>query len=317
MKINVVSGFLGAGKTTLIKKLLEENVFQQEKVVVLENEYGEVGIDGELLAGEAVQVKEIYSGCICCTLVGDFVDALEELSANFQPDRIIIEPSGVARLSETRKALEQASEKCQLQVDTLMAVVDVLNFESYAINFGDFYLDQVVHGEGIFLSRASQCAPEIVNKVVSSIKMLNPEAEVVSCSWKELPGKSVLETARNGALQKRKASLLEKAFTSYIKSENHTPAATDIFDFWGMETDKKYSKEKLKKILKLLREEGQYGRVFRAKGLVFLEDGSRVRFDYVPGEDNINELSPGDAGKLLVIGRNLNKRKLEKLFEKA
>lgn len=313
MKVNVVSGFLGAGKTTLIKKLLEEGVFP-EKVVVLENEYGEVGIDGPLLSGESIQVKELYSGCICCTLVGDFVAALEELAQGFQAGRVIIEPSGVARLSETKVALDRAATRCPLQVDTLMAVVDVLNFSSFAANFGEFYLDQVIHGEGIILSRTGKAGPGLVKKVVDNIRLLNPGAGMVTLPWEGVAGEEIVSTARQGAGRARMVDLLDRMLGEGPHARYPLPPAGDLFEAWGLETDKKYRRQELEEIVGQLPREEKYGRVLRAKGLVSLQDGSWARFDYVPGEKKVEAFSPGDKGRIAVIGRKLDRKNLERLF---
>ncbi len=190
IKIDVISGFLGAGKTTLIKKLFESKL-KNEKVVLIENEFGEIGVDGSFLKNSGVQIKEINSGCICCSLVGDFSKSMKELVENYAPDRIIIEPSGVGKLSDIIKAIEKVDEP--LKINIVATVVDGGKCKMYYKNFGEFYDDQVKQANTIIVSKADKLTNDKVLAAVELIKSLNPHATVVTTPATELEADKLLE----------------------------------------------------------------------------------------------------------------------------
>lgn len=190
IKIDVISGFLGAGKTTLIKKLFESKL-KDEKVVLIENEFGEIGVDGSFLKNSGVQIKEINSGCICCSLVGDFSKSMKELVENYAPDRIIIEPSGVGKLSDIIKAIEKVDEP--LKINIVATVVDGGKCKMYYKNFGEFYDDQVKQANTIIVSKADKLTNDKVLAAVELIKSLNPHATVVTTPVTELEADKLLE----------------------------------------------------------------------------------------------------------------------------
>lgn len=193
-KVNIISGFLGAGKTTLIKKLLN-GAFEGEKVVLLENEYGEVGIDGGFMKDSGIQVTEINSGCICCTLVGDFSDALVKMIDTYHPDRILIEPSGVGKLSDIRKVVSDVAEAHpELVLAGCATVADVNKCRMYAKNFGEFFLDQIQSAETIILSRTQFASQERIDKTVELLREHNARARIVTTPWDDLDAKKILET---------------------------------------------------------------------------------------------------------------------------
>ena len=193
-KVNIISGFLGAGKTTLIKKLLD-GAFEGEKVVLLENEYGEVGIDGGFMKDSGIQVTEINSGCICCTLVGDFSDALVKMIDTYHPDRILIEPSGVGKLSDIRKVVSDVAEAHpELVLAGCTTVADVNKCRMYAKNFGEFFLDQIQSAETIILSRTQFASQERIDKTVELLREHNARARIVTTPWDDLDAKKILET---------------------------------------------------------------------------------------------------------------------------
>lgn len=191
-KVNIISGFLGAGKTTLIKKLLS-GAFGDEKVVLLENEYGEVGIDGGFMKDSGIQVTELNSGCICCTLVGDFADALAKLIDAYHPDRILIEPSGVGKLSDVIRAV-QGVQSDELVLNGFTTVVDANKCKMYMKNFGEFFNNQVENASAIILSRTEGIRPEKLDTAVALLREKNPTATIVTTPWTELDGKQILET---------------------------------------------------------------------------------------------------------------------------
>ena len=192
-KVNIISGFLGAGKTTLIKKLLG-GAFEGEKVVLLENEYGEVGIDGGFMKDSGIQVTELNSGCICCTLVGDFSKALGELIETYHPDRILIEPSGVGKLSDIRGVVDDESHKLALELAGCATVADVSKCRVYLHNFGEFFTDQIKSAETIVLSRTQTASQDRIDKAVALLREQNPRARIVTTPWDELDAKKMLET---------------------------------------------------------------------------------------------------------------------------
>ena len=191
-KIDIVSGFLGAGKTTLIKKLIQES-FAGQQIVLIENEFGEIGIDGGFLQQSGIRINELNAGCICCSLVGDFRTALQQVVEQYHPDRILIEPSGVGKLSDVTRAVEGVSEHLDVELNSFVTVADVNKVKLYMKNFGEFYDDQVSHASCILLSR-TQTAPE--DKVAAAVALLrqkNPTATIVTTDWNNLTGEQILK----------------------------------------------------------------------------------------------------------------------------
>jgi len=185
-KTDIISGFLGAGKTTLIKKLIAE-AFQGEKVVLIENEFGEIGIDGGFMKEAGVQVNELNSGCICCSLVGDFGEALKQVVTDYAPDRIIIEPSGVGKLSDVIKAIQKAAEHVEIHLNSATTVVDVTKAKMYMKNFGEFFLNQVEACGTVVLSRTQNVKEEKLLEAVNLIKEHNAEARIITTPWDDIP----------------------------------------------------------------------------------------------------------------------------------
>ena len=199
-KIDIISGFLGAGKTTLIKKLLAE-AYQGEKLVLIENEFGEISIDGGFLKESGVQVSEMSSGCICCSLVGDFNKALQDVAAQFQPDRILIEPSGVGKLSDVIVAVENtAQEVPELRLNSFVTVADASKVKVYMKNFGEFYNNQIESAGTIVLSRTQKLSQEKLEAAVALLREKNPDAAILTTPWDELEGKTILSAIEKVSL---------------------------------------------------------------------------------------------------------------------
>ena len=192
-KIDIISGFLGAGKTTLIKKLLSE-ALKGEQVVLIENEFGEIGIDGGFLKEAGIEIREMNSGCICCSLVGDFGTALNEVIEKYHPDRIIIEPSGVGKLSDIIKAVEDIKVKTNVELNSYTTVVDVSKCKMYLRNFGEFFENQVEYAKTIVLSRTDKASQDKIEKAVELLRGINKDAAIITTPVEELGGKKVLET---------------------------------------------------------------------------------------------------------------------------
>ena len=193
-KIDIVSGFLGAGKTTLIKKLIKE-ALQDTQVVLIENEFGEIGIDGGFLKDAGIEIKEMNSGCICCSLVGDFGASLKEVLTTYKPDRVLIEPSGVGKLSDVVRAVENVAADLEVKVNSAVAVVDASKCKMYIKNFGEFFVNQIEHAGTIILSRTGNISQEKLQAAVELIRQHNEKATIITTPWEELEGKAILETS--------------------------------------------------------------------------------------------------------------------------
>ena len=329
-KIDIVSGFLGAGKTTLIKKLLAE-AYKGEKLVLIENEFGEINIDGGFLKESGIQISEMSAGCICCSLVGDFNKALKDVEAQFHPDRILIEPSGVGKLSGVIVAVENTVKDVpEMKLNSFVTVADATKVKVYMKNFGEFYNNQIEAAGTIILSRTQKMTQEKLEAAVSMLREKNADAAIITTPWDELDGKAILSAIEKVSLADE---LLEKMRAEHEADEHehhhhhhdgeecddpacechhHHHHADDVFSSWGKETPKLYSKAALDDILAKL-DSGDYGRILRAKGIVNGE-GGWLEFDYVPEEHEVRAGHPDYTGRLCVIGAELKEDKLAELF---
>ena len=217
-KADIFSGFLGAGKTTLIKKLLKK-AMDASKVVLIENEFGEIGIDGGFLKEAGVEIKEMNSGCICCSLVGDFGTSLAEVLDKYHPERILIEPSGVGKLSDVMKAVQNVKSDVDVQLNSAVVVVDANKCKMYAKNFGEFFLNQIEHAGTIILSRTADISESKLNAALEIIREHNSKATVITTPWDELDGKKILETIENA--KDLEAELMEEVAKLHDEHEHH------------------------------------------------------------------------------------------------
>ena len=349
-KIDIFSGFLGAGKTTLIRKLIQE-VYKGEQVVLIENEFGEIGVDGGFLQDAGIRITEMNSGCICCTLVGDFAKALREVAEQYSPDRIVIEPSGVGKLSDVIRAVQRAGVE-GAQLNAFCTVVDANKCKMYLKNFGEFFLDQVENAGCIVLSHTGNA-----QKVAEAVALLkeHTDATIVTTDWKELSGKELLAAIeRKDTLEAELEKLARETAEEREHHHHHHDGddddddgcchhehehehchdddehehehdhdhehdhghhhhhADEVFTSWGTETNKTFTAQELGQKLSALAS-GEYGQVLRAKGIVQGESGW-LFFDYVPGEPDVREGTPGVTGRLCVIGCQLDEDKLKALF---
>ena len=334
-KIDIFSGFLGAGKTTLIKKLIAE-AYTGEKIVLIENEFGEIAIDGGFLKDSGVQINEMNSGCICCSLVGDFADALQKVLAQFHPDRILIEPSGVGKLSDVIRAV-QGVQSDELMLNGFTTVVDANKCRMYMKNFGEFFNNQVENASAIILSRTEGIRPEKLDAAVALLREKNPTATIVTTPWTELDGKQILQTMeRRDTLSAELAHLQAEAAEDEHEHEHHHHDhdeddddhdhccghdhdhhhhhADEVFTSWGTETPRKYTDDEIRTALDALINEHRYGVVLRAKGIVPATDGGWIHFDYVPGESDVRRGSAQVTGRVCVIGSHLAEDALKELF---
>lgn len=304
MKIDIISGFLGAGKTTFLNKLLPEI---NEKIVIIENEYGDAAIDGSLIDKE-LPVKEIMAGCICCSLVLDFQSAIKELAERFNPDRIIIEPSGVSCLSDVLKACRKVkNEICGLEINRLITVVDASAFNEYIEGFGIFYGNQIENANIIVLSHLENLTEDL-NNIIAEIKKINPHAAVWADDWFKAES-SVLNEWLNTLEQ------TESLYQPNTEQKRVIFNAHDVFGSWSVESQKILSEQDIEELFTKFAE-GGCGKILRAKGILKCTENQWINFNFTPQnrEYHCIENSCRTTGKVAVIGCNLQKEKLAELF---
>lgn len=394
-KIDIFSGFLGAGKTTLIKKLLKE-ALSGEKVVLIENEFGEIGIDGGFMKEAGIQVTEMNSGCICCSLVGDFGKALRQVIDQYHPDRILIEPSGVGKLSDVIRAVEGVEKDIpEACMGSFVTVADAGKCRMYVKNFGEFFLNQIEYAGTILLSRTQGMSQEKLEAVVALLREHNAKARIITTPWDEISGETILSAMQDdhNLAQDMLAVVMAEHGEDEDEDEcchhhhhhdhddhdededehehhhhdhdehdeddhehhhdhddhdededehhhdhdehdehehhhhydengvcscghhhhHHGHDADEVFTSWGVETVRLFGEDELSAMLAKL-DDGEYGMVLRAKGIVPCADGGWIHFDYTPGEQNIRKGPADYTGRLCVIGSKLADEKLAQLF---
>ena len=330
-KIDIISGFLGAGKTTLIKKLIDE-VYVNEKIVLIENEFGEIGIDGTFLQDSGVTINEMNSGCICCSLVGDFEASLKEVLDTYHPDRVIIEPSGVGKLSDVIKAVTKV-KSAELELDNFITVVDAKKCRMYTKNFGEFYNNQVENASLIVLSRTQDITEFQLNECLDILKGINDHSPIITTPWDKLNGKDIIEAC----LVNLKEELLhdhdnacccnhhehhhhdehcgcdhhEHHYDEHCGCDHHDHHhADEVFQSIGLTTVKKYNEVELSHILDQLSNEN----ILRAKGFVDSGNDDWWYFDLVPEEYEIRMGKPMYTGQICVIGKDIDEEKIKTMF---
>ena len=329
-KIDIISGFLGAGKTTLIKKLIKE-AYVGEKVVLIENEFGEIGIDGGFLADAGIEITEMNSGCICCSLVGDFSVALSKVFSEYAPDRVIIEPSGVGKLSDVIKAVKGVETE-NARLNTYTTVVDAGKCKMYMKNFGEFFGDQIKHASAVVFSHTDVAKSHKVEEAVALVKENNPDAVIITAPLNDIDGKEILSAMERSNTIENELRELEHhhehgehcdchGHEHHHEHGEHCDChshghhhADEVFASVGVETPKKFTSEKLSEILESFDEDSDYGMILRAKGIVMSEDGKWLHFDYVPGEADIRYGAASVTGRICVIGSGIDKEKIKELF---
>ena len=320
-KIDIISGFLGAGKTTFIKKMIDE-AFKGEQIVLIENEFGEVGIDGGFLKDAGIQITEMNSGCICCSLVGDFGKNLNEVITKYHPDRILIEPSGVGKLSDVMKSVIDIEKEQPVKLNALVTVVNALKASKQMKAFGEFFNNQIEYATTVILSRSQNATPEQLEFCVKQIQALNPKASVITTDCDAIKGEQILKTMEGQDNLEMK--VLAEARHAQDEAEHHHHHdhddhdhehehhhADDVFTSWGKETPHKFERAKLEEILKQFVEDDK---ILRSKGMVEGTDGKWIYFDMVPGEYEIRDGEPDYTGRIVVIGTDIHEHELEELF---
>ena len=382
--VDVYSGFLGAGKTTLIKKMIAE-AYAGEKVVLIENEFGEISIDGGFLKEAGVEITEMNSGCICCSLVGDFGESLRKVVADYNPDRIIIEPSGVGKLSDVIKAVEGVAEDTPIILNSYTAVVDVKKYAKYIKLFGEFFIDQIQSAGLVVLSRTKDISEDELEKCTDALNEINPNALIITTDWNEINGKQILDVMESGFDLDYEDEYFddihyedeeecccghhhddehehhhhhdhdEECCCGHHHDDDHEHHhhhdhdeecccghhhdhdhehhhhhdhdeecccghhhhhADEVFSSIGIETVRRFEEKETNEILVALADNEKYGTVLRAKGIVPSENGKWIHFDYVPDEYEVRFGCADVTGHIVVIGTDLNREAIEKLFKK-
>ena len=377
VKVNIISGFLGAGKTTLIKKLLGGKI-AREKVILLENEYGEIGIDGSFMKDSGITVTELNSGCICCTLAGDFQKSMDELIETYHPDRILVEPTGVGKLSEIIAAVEKARTRHpDMAISGCATVVDAGKCRMYMKNFGEFFIDQIKSAATIIFSRTQLLTPDRVEKSRALILSEHPDARIITTPWDDLDPDTMLEVIESGKPIEIHVDLdddeddddedehghhhhehdedehehhhhdhdedeHEHHHHDHDEDEHehhhhehdedeqghhhdhahhhhhhHHPGehdADEVFENIGVETARRFTQDEIRTMTGALADQEEYGLILRAKGILQTPEGDWFQFDFVPGELQLRPSAPDYAGRLVVIGTNIDEQALKTLF---
>ena len=341
-KVDIFSGFLGAGKTTLIKKLIADG-YNGQKIVLIENEFGQIGIDGGFLKESGIEITEMNSGCICCSLVGDFGTALQDVIDRFHPDRIVIEPSGVGKLSDVVAAVKRVEGT---EVCGTVTVIDASKCRIYLKNFKEFYENQIKYAGTIILSRTGNIAQDKLDQAVALIKEVNDHSQIITTPWDDLSGVQILKAIEEPITAADMAAALLEAEEhehhhhhhdhdddddehehhhehhhdhdhDHEEHEHHHHDhhhADEIFDSIGFETSRSFTADQISAALKSLDDSDKYGQILRAKGIVAGEGGQWIHFDYVPGEEDVRTGPADVTGKLCVIGASVNKEAVKELF---
>ena len=352
-KIDIISGFLGAGKTTFIKKLLEEAI-AGEQVVLIENEFGEIGIDGGFLKNSGIEIREMNSGCICCSLVGDFGKSLEEVLTRYQPERVIIEPSGVGKLSDVMNAVRDVAKNLDVKLNSAVTIVDACKCKMYMKNFGEFFNNQVENAGTIVLSRTDVADAKKVQTDVELLRSHNSTASIVTTPVEQLTGSQLLALIEKpDTMMEELMAQVKEHHHDHEHDENctcgchdhdhehhhhhdhehdenctcgchdhdhehhHHHHADEVFSSWGLENVEPMDEADLKEILEELANGRKYGNILRSKGMIpSKEQGQWLYFDLVPEEYEIRKGTPDYTGKVCVIGAELKEEELSQAFSK-
>ncbi|HZJ76631.1 MAG TPA: GTP-binding protein [Oscillospiraceae bacterium] len=317
VKIDVISGFLGAGKTTMIKKLLDGGVLGTQ-IAIIENEFGDISIDSDRLNNSefSVEIKSISSGCICCTLAGEFDLAIKELIKSHNPDRIVVEPTGVGKLSDILFTINRVQEYEDTELNVVMTIVDVCEFEDFIGVFGDFFTDQIENATTIALSKTQLTDESKIDRVISSIRKTNDAGNIIATPWDRLDAGYILGIAESNKKVTTNDEINICCGHKHGGNFIHEQVGQEQFEFYSFETMKKYEETKLKEILYTLNDP-MYGEVLRAKGAVLNNEGKWIDLDFTPGKTNITAGNTNIIGKIIVIGKRLNKDVIRDLLKQT
>lgn len=313
VKVEIFSGFLGAGKTQLIKKLIEEGYYK-ENIAIIENEFGEVSIDGAILKRTNTLVKEINAGCICCQVTGDFKESIIDVVENCNVDRLLVEPTGVAKLSDIKKVFNEKELKDIAVVEKAITVVDAEKFNLYLANFKTFFVNQVKNADIIILSRTQNISNDEIKRLQDEINKINSKAIIVSKDWKKIKADELVPKKfliKEGEERKDKLSFKKGSLNnnSIIKEKNDE----NKFESFALKIDRNVSREELLSKFNFIRNSFEFGEIIRAKGIVNTKNG-KEQFDYTLSEINMERIAYRGETVISFIGTNLDKDKIKKFF---
>lgn len=313
VKVDIFSGFLGAGKTRLIKKLINDKYYR-EKIAIVENEFGEVSIDGAILRETNTVITEINSGCICCQVSGNFKKAISNIISNYEIDRLIIEPTGVAKLSELKRVFEEKELNEIVELDKLITVVDGERFYIYLNNFRKFFVDQIKAADVIVISRSQYLDKEKLEKIVTDINGLNKKAIVVDKEWSKVRAQELIPKGEYN--QKEYNKVFRRAYVKSNKGVSaYNDSAEDTFQTFAMSISRSISKKELISKFNFVANTNSFGEIIRAKGIVKLNDETMNQFDFSLDEFSIETVSYEGEGIISFIGVDLNKDEITKFFQ--
>lgn len=326
MIIQIISGFLGAGKTTFINKYISEN---KGKTVIIENEFGKIGLDKKLIQ-ENIPVREINSGCICCSLVTDFRESIRTIMDEFSPERIIIEPSGVAQLSDILKVCNFFNREYGIEISDKIVIVDIESFEDCLEDFGNFYVDQIENASIIMFSNIEEMENSDIERIILKMREINPKASIFKKDWRKITGEeieAILEESRKNIKNAKEADTSDKIHSS---EEHHHHPADNIFESVSFSNIKNFSEKDMEELKEKIAE-GYFGKVIRAKGIIPSDsEESSENFKYWHFDSNLSSFnfnkmkienlpnfdSDDKSGNVILIGSNLKRNKIEKYFLK-
>jgi len=309
-QIDIFSGFLGAGKTMLIKKLLNEKSYGKNTVII-ENEFGEIGIDADILKESNIEVKEINSGCICCQVSGDFGEAVFEVLNKYKPDNIIIEPSGVAKLSEILNILEGIKFQHKIEIRNIFTLIDIRNYDMYLKNFKEFYENQIRKANKIVLSRSQLVDDKKIKNTIESLKKFNSKAEIIYKPWESINGRDFLKVNN---IEEKKEIFMVKANRSKIFRKEVNHSAKEVFETYPIDLIENISTQEIQRKFEFIERSEKFGQIIRAKGFIKENDGVYYQFDYVPNEFKSRKIKWSNKKVVSIIGSKLNKKELKQLF---
>lgn len=316
VKIDIIAGFLGAGKTTLINKLLNE-AYKGERVALLENEFGEIGIDGDLLQGSGIAVKELSNGCICCTLQTDFIKGIQELVETWKPERILIEPTGIAQISDVLSPCGKAAASLPLEINSVITVVNAESYPALISVAGEFFTNQISHAWFIALSAVQDIHDDEMTlaEMTASIRSLNPTTPIYTEPWDTIDGLTLLTAAEEAAAEQGDHDHPhEHNHEHHHNHDHHHEDDTGGFTSASFRFKSPWTAERVRGLADILKS-GDCGEVFRAKGLLPAEENAGTaafKFDYVYGTTTVSGIDYPGEGKLVVIGRALKTDRLER-----
>ncbi|OPX43849.1 putative GTP-binding protein YjiA [Ruminiclostridium hungatei] len=330
VKIDIVAGFPGAGKTTFVKKIIKEQL-HRERLAVIQNEFGDISIDAAILKCPGIDIKGVAVGGACCSPYGNLSSALKEALAKNAPDRVIIETSGIDRLSAVLEACRQIARKMDGGINICATVVDAVKYKMYSDGFGELYKEQIINAKTIVLSRTQFVDQHRLADLVRDIRSKNLRADIVTTPWNRFLGRQMVTTAEGAAegLAQSRIRLKIKCYNpdlnerQAIAHQNYDSGCScntlpevqfqPVFESWGVETPRNFSRADIENILRLVANDN-YGRILRAKGILPAKRESWLHFDYVPGEMEVGPIAPDNTGRISVMGERLDTSRLSRLF---